>query len=142
MIRRVVPLVMVLTIALCPVTLEVCQVTCSEHDHGVVTPVSAGHHHHAEPAGVVVAHHHGHHTIAAAPPATSSTAIRSGPHGCLHGEDLPAFVGTNLQIALAPAVVTPMLLELPGPTFGTRLLVDTDSVVHSPPITLTTQLRV
>ena len=45
-------------------------------------------------------------------------------------------------LALAPAAVVPTLLALPALTSGPRPFVDTDSIVHSPPITLTTQLRV
>lgn len=144
MIRRIAPLVMVLTIALCPVALDVCQVACAEHEHGTVaTSISAGHHHHAEPAGATVVHHDGHQVEpGASATATASPTMRSLPHGCLHGEDLPAFVSTNLQIALTPAAAVSTLFALPAPASGARRVVDADSVVHSPPITLTTQLRV
>ena len=164
MSRRFLPLVMVLTIALCPVALDVCQAACAEHEHGAVaTSASAEHHHHADQTDAMTVPHHRHD---AAPVTTASDASTAGtasrvpayaaatasripayarggvPHGCLHGEDLPAFVGTNLQIALTPAAVGPTLFDLPGLTPGTRRFVDTDSVVHSPPLTLTTQLRV
>jgi hypothetical protein len=176
--RRILPLVMVLTIALCPVALDVCQAACAEHERGAVaTSASAEHHHHAGKTDAMAVHHHGHDAspvttvsdastagtasrIPAYAAGTSGTASRvpayaggtasripayargGAPHGCLHGEDLPAFVGTNLQIALTPAAVAPTLFELPGLTPGTRRFVDTDSEVHSPHLTLTTQLRV
>ena len=131
---------MVLTIALCPIALDVCQVACAEHEHGAaVTSAPAGHHHHAEPADATVAHHH---AAPAATVATSSTAMRGVPHACIHGDELPVFVGPNLQIARAPAAVMPTLFALPGLMSGARLFVDTHSVVHSPPLTLTSQLRV
>ncbi len=156
MSRRILPLVMTLTIALCPVALDVCQVACAQHQHDVAdTPVPAGHHHYAEPDDAMVAHHHADHAASAAgtasriPAYTTGTAsripactVRGAPHGCLHVEDLPAFVGTNFQIALAPTAVIPMVFALAGLTFGPRLSVDTNSVVHSPPVRLTTQLRV
>lgn len=145
MLRRLVPLVMVLTIALCPVALDVCQVACAEQEHGtLVTSSSDGHHHDAQPADAMAAHQHGHDAapVAPAPATASATAMRGVPHGCLHGADLPAFVGTNLQIELPPAAAVPILFALPALTSGTRLAAATDSVVHSPPITLTRQLRV
>ena len=145
MIRRILPLVMVLAIALCPVALDVCQVACAEHEHGTVaTSSSDGYHHDAAPADAMAAHHHGHDAAleATAPRIPTYTTLRGVPHGCLHGAALPAFVGTNLQIALTPAAAVPVLFPLPAMTSRTRPVADTDSVVHSPPITLTTQLRV
>src|SRR5215213_10148305 len=76
MIRRILPLVMMLTIALCPVALDVCQVACASvgrdprsgpaHEHGAsVTSASALHHHLAEPADAMVAHHHADHAVSA-----------------------------------------------------------------------------
>lgn len=145
MIRRIAPLVMVLTIALCPVALDVCQVACAEHEQRTVAMLtSAAHHHHAEPADATIAHHDGHRAApeTAATATASAATMRGGPDGCLHGEGLPAFVGTNLQIALTPVGAVPTLLPVPPLASGPLLAVDTGSVVHSPPITLTTQLRV
>jgi hypothetical protein len=157
MIRRILPLVMMLTIALGPVALDVCQMACAEHGHAAVAAsVPATHHHHAEPGDGTVAHHHVDHAASAAAagtasripaytgtaPRTPACTVRGGPHGCLHGEELPAFVGANLQIALAPVAVVLTRFELPGPTSGTRTLSDSNSVLHAPSIAHTTQLRV
>ena len=143
MLRRIVPLVMTLTIALCPVALDVCHVACAEHEHGTVaTPAAAGHDHHAKPADAMAAHPHGHHAVSETAASAASSAMRGVPHSCLHGEDLPAFVGTSLQLALAPAAMVPTLFTVADLTSSTRVIVDSASVVHSPPISLTTQLRV
>ena len=145
MSRRILPLVVVLTIALGPIAVDVCQVACADHAHGPVgaSPLDA-HHRHAEADHAAVAHHQGHHAAQEAPAGAtrSRTLMRGVAHSCRHGEGLPAFVGTSLPIAPTAAAAVQTPFALPALASGFRLGVAADSVVHSPPIALTTPLRV
>jgi hypothetical protein len=140
MIRRMVPLVMAMALALGPVALDVCQAICAEHDHGdVATSASTGDHHHSLSTEVTMAHHHGHHTAASA--TVAGVEMRGIPSACAHGAELPAFVGTNLQAAGAPALASTRF-EFPAPTSQVAIRVTADLLRPPPAIALTTQLRV
>jgi hypothetical protein len=96
--RRILPLAMVLTIALCPVALEVCQAACAEHEREAVATSasaghhdhSAGHHDHADKTDAMAVHHHGHDAAPVTTAAGTASRIpayeRGGvPQGCLVG---------------------------------------------------------
>jgi hypothetical protein len=140
MVRRIVPLVMALTIALCPAALDVCQAICAEHDHeAVATSTSAGHGHRSTPTEGTAAHHHGQHTSASTTVAV--VEMRGVPSACAHSTDLPAFVSTHHQPVAAPTLA-PTPFEFPAPTSQVALRVATDLLRPPPGIALTTQLRV
>jgi len=139
MMRRLVPLAMALAIAFAPVALDACQAECARHStHGSATSVPTQHHA-AEPDSGVHAHHV-HHTTVPVVHVASDQSINGVPHGCAHGDGLPASVAASLQLALASADV-PAILDDSQPPFRPYSTSEGDSPV-STRIARITQLRV
>src|ERR1051325_713626 len=140
MMRRVVPLALALAMAFAPVALDACQAECARHAaHGSATGVMTHHHHVAEP-GAAVHSHHVHHTAVAVVNVAGTERIDGVPHGCAHGDGLPA-VGATLQATLAPASV-PAIFQAPQPTVRPHSWSDADSPPLSARIAQATQLRI
>jgi hypothetical protein len=138
--RRLVPLVVVLSLAFAPVALEACQTSCLSHD--VETAASGAAHHHssaAVPTPATPTGHVHHHTSGTAAPQTN--VLMAAQHRCDHGGDLPAFAAAVNGSLVAPAVAASSI-EFPQIGARSSVLSGPAARISSARIALTTQLRV
>src|SRR4051812_4949775 len=168
MLRRLVPIVIAVALALAPVALEACQASCALHD-----AMSAASPAPEPPAGthaVAASHQHGdahtahnhsarhdsgrdasahdtgahscHGMTVPAPDVAAAPAITGGPHSCTHSDDLPLSAGAVLLVALTPASTVATVLDVPVYSESARLNAEVDTGSLSARISLIAQLRV
>jgi hypothetical protein len=142
MLRRLVPLIVVLAIALAPVALEACQASCARH--ATITSSDGAHHHatHRDDRSAAPKSGHTCHEVAAPLQPVGSDSVNAGPHLCGHSDELPVGGTATASVLVAPPAVLPIVVPGPIPIGQRGPVAHVPSLRLSSRIALTTQLRV